>query len=139
MDRALASSVWHAGATADYGAIYTGTGEGFIDWVWGSHATFASHSHQVTNVLVTVDGDRAVSESYVTVALRAEADDGSIADSISRGRYLDRLSRRDGRWAIDHRVYLNDVGPTVVIGTAQGAQDSAARRSPEDPSYRLTP
>jgi hypothetical protein len=137
MDRALASSVWHAGGTADYGGLYSGTGEGFIDWVWDVHTQFSSHSHQITNVLISVDGGRAVSEAYVTVALRLVAPDGAVSDSISRGRYLDRLTLRDGRWAIDHREYVNDVGPTTVTGSSADALPSSARRSTEDPSYAI--
>src|SRR2546423_5558199 len=74
MDRDLAVSVWHPGGAADYGDdMYVGTGEGFIDWVWKQHALFERHSHQITNILIEVDVDseRAVSESYVTVALRS--------------------------------------------------------------------
>src|SRR5947208_14505381 len=90
MDRALTLSVWHQGGTADYGEeMYVGTGEGFIDWVWKQHALFDRHSHQITNILIEVDGDQAVSESYVTVALRSGGAD-AVVDTVSRGRYLDR-------------------------------------------------
>src|SRR5439155_824312 len=106
MDRALTLSVWHPGGTADYGEeMYVGTGEGFVDWVWQQHAHFDRHSHQITNVLIDVDGDTAASEAYVTVALRATAPD-AIVDTVSRGRYLDRWSRRDGGGAIDHRRHI---------------------------------
>src|SRR5665213_3060327 len=70
MDREVALSVWHPAGTADWGETYfQGTGAGFIDWVWEVHAGFERHSHQITNILIEVNGDRAVSESYVTVAL----------------------------------------------------------------------
>ena len=67
MDRDLASTIWHEGGTADYGAyMFQGTGAGFIDWVWLQHAGMDRHSHQISNILIEVDGDGAVSESYVT-------------------------------------------------------------------------
>jgi hypothetical protein len=135
MDRALASSIWHPGGTADYGDLYEGTGEGFIEWVWGVHAPLTGHSHQITNRLISVGGDRAVSEAYVTVALRAVTPEGAVWDSISRGRYLDRLSAVDGRWAIDHRQYVHDVGPTTVIGTEADRLPSSTTRNLDDPSY----
>ena len=57
-------------------------------------------------MLVDVDGDRAVSEAYVTVALRtADPSSDSLVDIVSRGRYLDRWSQRHGRWAIDARRF----------------------------------
>jgi hypothetical protein len=61
----------------------------------------------MTNLRIEVVGERAASESYVTVALRTKGG-ASARDILSRGRYVDRWSRRDGRWAIDHRIYLND-------------------------------
>ena len=65
MDRPLADTVWHPGGTALYDGIFEGTGAGFLDWVWEAHANMDRHSHQITNVLVELDGDRATSEAYV--------------------------------------------------------------------------
>jgi hypothetical protein len=101
--------IWHPGGTADYGAdIFQGTGDGFLDWVWPVHETFERTSHQVTNILVTVDGDRATSETYVTVCLR-----NADVDLVNRGRYSDTWSRRDGRWGIDARTYTDDIAQVV--------------------------
>ena len=110
MDRDLALATWHADGTCEYVDMFEGTGAGFVDWVWGMHEGMIRHSHQITNVLteVDVDGDRAVSEAYVTVALWSPPED-SPTEIISRGRYLDRWSCRDGRWAIDHRLYVQDL------------------------------
>jgi hypothetical protein len=141
MDRNLALSTWHNDGTADYGPMFNGTGAGFIDWVWKAHEAFTAHSHQITNVLITVDlaKERAVSESYVTVALRTAPTDGSVIDIVGRGRYVDRWSRRDGRWAIDHRHFLDDF-QAVHPMEATGATDRSAStglRGPDDPSYEV--
>jgi len=98
------ADIWHEGGTASYGGIFEGTGAGFLDWVWPVHETFERTSHQVTNILITVDGDRATSETYVTVCLR-----GADVDIVDRGRYSDAWSRRDGRWAIDARTFTGDI------------------------------
>jgi hypothetical protein len=103
-DRSAAGTVWHPGGTAQYEGIFEGTGEGFLDWVFDVHATFERTSHQVTNVLIALDGDRATSETYVTVCLRATA-----TDIVDRGRYVDAWSCRDGRWAIDERRFIGDI------------------------------
>ena len=109
MDREMCDTVWHPGGTGDYGAIFNGTGEEFLDWVWPVHASMRRHSHQITNVLIEVDGDRAISEAYVTVCLRSEPAPGHLVDIVSRGRYVDQWARRDGRWAIEHRRYVDDL------------------------------
>lgn len=135
MDRDLALSVWHEGGIADYGEIYQGTGPGFVDWVWNVHAGLAGHSHQITNILIQVDGDRAASESYVTVALWSSATEGRVMTIRGWGRYVDRWSRRDGRWAIDERRYIHDFQTISEIAEAMTASSTAARRDRSDPSY----
>jgi hypothetical protein len=86
-----------------------------------------------------VNGDRATSEAYVTVALRTKPNEGSIADIVDRGRYLDRWSRREGRWAIDDRTFVEDfqaIYPVPLNEATDGSQVTG-RRSPDDPSYRV--
>jgi len=102
------ADIWHEGGTADYGDIFQGTGAGFLDWVWPVHETFEVTSHQVTNILITVDGDRATSETYVTVCLR-----GADVDIVDRGRYSDTWSFRGGRWAVDARRFTGDIQQIV--------------------------
>jgi hypothetical protein len=134
MDVDLARSVWHPGGTADYGELFQGTGDGFIDWVWAAHAAMDAHSHQITNILIEVAGDRAASESYVTVALRTKPAEGAAVEIESRGRYLDRWSRRDGRWAIDHRQFVEDL---QRVHDAPPVGPGASRRDRSDPSYQV--
>jgi len=139
MDREMALSIWHDDGTADYGEYYRGTGAGFVEWVWGSHASFERHSHQITNILIELrDENHAVSEAYVTAALRQRTADGQVVDITSRGRYVDRWSCRNGRWAIDHRINVGDI-QTVRTSAADVADDSAstARRDRDDPSYEV--
>lgn len=139
MDRDMALSVWHPGATVDYKDIFVGTGEGFVEWVWPTHAALTSHSHQIANVLIDLDADlkAARSEAYVTATLRStDETKGTALDLLARGRYLDRLSMRDGRWAIDDRIFVMDVPsvremPLAVAGTITG------RRDRDDPSFAL--
>jgi hypothetical protein len=137
MDRDLALTVWHPGGGAHYGGIFDGTGEGFIEWVWQAHAGFERHSHQITNVLIEVDGDTAVSEAYVTVVLRMRGDGDQFTDVESRGRYLDRWSRQDGRWAIDDRSYVNDFTTSRDVPESFALEETDARRDRDDPSYSV--
>lgn len=135
MDHELGYSVWHEGGTAHYGAMFQGTGRAFIDWVCESHAPMISHVHRISNILITIDGGTAASETYVHATLRFEQE-GVLRQGSVFGRYLDRWSRRDGRWAIDHRDYvqdmdeLRDLGPPLV-GAFGGTRDR------KDPSYAI--
>jgi len=116
MDVALGYGVWHEDGGADYGeAIFQGTGRGFIDFVTQTHAGMEATSHQVSNTLIEVRGDEAVSESYVTAALRIR-DGGQLKQVETRGRYLDQWAYRGGRWAITMRRYVHDFDDVRDIG-----------------------
>jgi hypothetical protein len=143
MDRAMASSVWHPGGSADYGPMFCGSGEEFLDWVWQTHTGFMAHSHQLANILisVTADGTQAVSEAYSTVTLRLPPSGGKLVDVVDRGRYLDRWSRRNGRWAIDHRHFVEDFQALydVPLNSATDGSATTGRRDDTDPSHDLFP
>ncbi len=105
MDPELGAQIWHPDGLAHYGPdIYEGSGAGFIDWVYESHSHADATSHQVTNIMIEVDGDTATSETYVTACLRM----GST-DIVARGRYQDTWSCRDGVWRIDVRGFETDL------------------------------
>ncbi len=134
LDHALGYSIWHADGTADYGAeVYQGSGHGFIDFVIGQHGQTLGHSHQVTNIILELDGDRAASESYHFAGLRIARGE-QVFEITVRGRYIDRWSKRDGRWGIDHRLTIrdfDDMRPVTPMSV------SAGRRDPTDPSYAV--
>jgi hypothetical protein len=137
MDADMVRSVWHPGGTADYGSdMFVGTGDRFVDWVWQAHAAMERHSHQITNILIELDGDRAASESYVTVALRTKADGEHAVEIVARGRYVDRWARRDGRWAVDHRTFVSDL-QTMQDAPALPTDSGVSRRDRTDPSYEV--
>jgi hypothetical protein len=138
MDRDEALTIWHPDGTADYGpTMYQGTGPGFVDWVWPAHEAMLGHSHQIGNVLVEVDGDRAGSEAYVTATLWGELEPGALTTIVSRGRYVDTWSCRDGVWAIDHRRFAEDLTLVTPHPGAAPPAASPARRDRTDPSYSV--
>jgi hypothetical protein len=133
IEPALGYTIWHDDATADYGeGVYQGTGRGFIDAVCERHRNLVAHSHQVTNIIIDLDGDRAGSEAYVTATLRLE-NEGRFRHKMVWGRYIDRWSRRDGRWGIDKRVYLHDFEEIYDVGPIKAI--CRGRRDTEDASY----
>ncbi len=137
MDRELALSVWHDDGTCNYVDLFEGTAAGWVDRVWKIHSKLFRHSHQITNSLIEIDGHRAVSETYVTAVLWRPPVEAPL-EITSRGRYLDRWSFRQGRWAIDHRLYLNDLTRSITI-PAEGCAlvVEPVRRDRRDPSYEL--
>jgi hypothetical protein len=136
MDRDVALSLWHPEGRADYTPWFSGDAVGLIDWLWAAHATLVAHAHQVHNVLIEVDGDRAGSESYYTAALRIETGSGRLIDRVVRGRYLDVWSRRGGVWGVDLRRAVQDIESVTDVRTTR-TSDGAARRGPDDPSYAV--
>ena len=138
MDKEMAYSVWYPEGTAFYDGIFEGTGHEFVDWVWESHAALERHSHQITNTLVRLSGDRATSEAYVTVALWSKPDaEGRQLEIVCRGRYLDRWERRDGIWAIGHRTHLLDMQTLHALDRGQVSEGSS--RDDRDLSFEFIP
>lgn len=135
LDIPLGHSIWHEDGHADYGAgFYQGPGTGVIDAIIESHHNLASHSHQVANILIQLDGDRAGSESYVHGTMRVNNQGKTMQISVY-GRYLDAWEKREGRWGIVRREVtfehqdireVTDMQPIGVPST----------RGRDDPSYK---
>jgi hypothetical protein len=134
IDRELGYSIWNEGAEVDYGnAIFVGTARGVIDYICDSHLHGIAHSHQIANILIRLDTDRAVSEAYVNSAMRMMHGEQLIQVN-TRGRYLDQWSRHDGRWGIDRRTFVNDFDE--VHPATNGSIPSRQRLDQNDLSYR---
>ena len=135
LDIPLGHSIWHDDGYADYGKeVYQGPGRGVIDHICAQHLHTLHHSHQVTNIVLELDGDRAGSESYVMAALRVRRGDQLLQMSIW-GRYIDSWSRRDGRWGLDRRLSIRDFDEVRPV---QAMYDhDIGRRDRDDPSYRV--
>jgi hypothetical protein len=134
LDVPLGQSIWHEDGYADYGDVYQGPGKGVIDLICKQHLHTLHHSHQVSNILMTVEGDRAGSESYVTATLRVQRGDQVMQIGIW-GRYIDKWSRRDGRWGLDRRVVIRDFDEIRQVTEMQ--RHKLGTRDKQDPSYAV--
>lgn len=135
IDAELGYSIWHADGTADYGAdVFQGSGHAFIDHVCEQHRRTLWHSHQVTNIIIELDGDRAGSEAYVTANLRIARGEKLMQISVW-SRYIDQWSRRNGRWAIDKRVTVTDFDEMREVTPLNKITRGTRDRS--DPSYTV--
>jgi hypothetical protein len=135
IDRELGYSIWSEGALVDYGEhIFVGAARGLIDHICDSHLLGLAHSHQIANVIISIDGDRAVSEAYVNSAMRMRRGE-DLLQINTRGRYLDRWSRRPGGWGIDRRIFVCDFDE--VQRPTPGSIPPRLRLDREDLSFAL--
>jgi hypothetical protein len=137
LDIALGHSIWHDDGVADYGAdVYQGPGRGVIDHICAQHRHALHHSHQASNILIEIRDDTAGSESYVTGTLRLQRGEQLMQIDI-RGRYIDRWSRRKGRWGLEHRIAIRDFDEIREVRAMQ--MHESGRRDRTDPSYTALP
>ena len=136
-DRALLRSAYHDGAVDDH-VGFVGVVDDFIDWALAYHATQTRYQHYLLNHTADIDGDEAHAETYYLFV----GTDRQPADhmTISGGRYVDRLERRGGRWAIADRVCVVEFNTESqsqitedVIAMMVGMR--TARHDSTDPSY----
>jgi SnoaL-like domain len=136
-DRALLRSAYHDGAIDNH-VGYVGEVEGFIDWAFAYHSTQTRYQHYLHNHTVEIDGDIAHAETYYLFI----GTDRKPANhmTLSGGRYVDRLERREGRWAIVERVcvveWMNETTATTTSEFfAMLSPVQTATHDREDPSY----
>ena len=106
-DWELLRSCFHPGARDDHG-VFAGDAEDYVDWVAENLPQFAERTmHFIGNVIIDLDGETvATAESYVIGYHRYSREDGTRADWIAAGRYLDRFEKRGGAWRIADRRLL---------------------------------
>lgn len=138
LDRDLILSAYHPDAIDDHG-LFVGGPEAFADHFMSFHGRLQTATqHIVTNHVCDLDGDVAHTETYWLFA--AMNRDGPPL-SLGGGRYLDRMERRAGRWAIAQRKCLYDwqgrPGDYDLTAEQLAAMVGAgpATRDRSDPSY----
>jgi hypothetical protein len=99
------------GATEDHGGLFAGPAQDYVDSIAAALTHPRSRtSHNLTNLLIDLDGDVATAESYCVTFARIKAD-GQYYHSFTGARMIDRLERRDGdprTWGIAHRQLVWD-------------------------------
>jgi len=106
LDLELVRSCYHADATDSHGG-FSGTRDEFIAWVGRLLARFESTMHFVGNMLIEIEGDAAVAETYA-IAFHRSAEQKASLNLIIGVRYVDRFERRDGAWKIARRVCVTE-------------------------------
>ena len=109
-DFTLLRSLYTEDGIDDHGGIYSGSADGFVAWLREAMKVVET-SHALHNLTITVDGDIAEGEAYVTAYNRIPRAEGGFDEFIQGLRYLDKYRKTDGRWQFVHR--------TVVVDWAQ--------------------
>ncbi|MFN3256470.1 MAG: nuclear transport factor 2 family protein [Ilumatobacter sp.] len=130
----LVRSCYHPDATDDHG-LYRGDVDGLIGFLTALAGALDSTSHHLSPPLIVVDGDDARSEAYCIGSYTRSRRGGGTTLVCQGVRYLDRLERRSGRWAISTRVVVHD-WERVFIDGESAPPDSWQRgaRGSDDPS-----
>src|SRR5437667_1950622 len=112
-------TVWHRDGRMM--ATWTqGTGDEFIEISKQAWAKGVSILHFLGGISVDLAGDRAISQTKMTISQRAPVD-GVLVDVLCTGRFYDFLEKREGRWGFVRRqpVYekdrLDPVDPSAVL------------------------
>jgi hypothetical protein len=136
----LVRSLYHDDAIDDHGAMFRGGPDAFVAWLPQAMAPWELTRHSLSNSVFAIEGDEAEGEHHVVAYHRTWPPERS--EYIVHGRYLDRYSRRNGRWRFTHRSLVFDHGEIRQVdedGFARiGADARHGRADGDDPSWKLT-
>ncbi len=132
LDADLIRRAYHPDAVDNHGP-FTGGVDAFVPFAIECEQFFANTHHGITSHNCEIQGDTAHAESYVYFVVHMEAD----RIGLGYGRYIDRLERRDGKWAILVRHVIMDTTFEVPKSQWLGPdwEQLPARRDSGDMSY----
>lgn len=105
LDSELILSAYHPDAIDDHG-LFVGSPQEFANFFINFHRENQhSTSHIISNHYAELKGDTAHCETYWTYAGMNKI---GVQLTMMGGRYIDRMERRNGRWAIASRICLTD-------------------------------
>jgi hypothetical protein len=135
-DRGVLRSAYRDGAIDDH-VDFIGEVDDFIDWAFAYHGTKPAIG---TTCSTTPSTSRETPHLRRRTTCSSARTEPANHVTISGGRYVDRLERRDGRWAIVARVcvveWITESTSSIteeVIGMLSAVQVPTKDRS--DPSY----
>lgn len=126
LDRGLLMSVYHPDALDDH-AGFVGDRDALWTFLNDLHGRFHRVTqHYIANHIAEIDGDTAHAETYfIFVSLNAEGQPFTLLG----GRYVDRLEKRDRKWAIVRRLSLGEwAAPSVNTEEAAATPEGGPNR-----------
>ncbi|WP_427307005.1 nuclear transport factor 2 family protein [Cupriavidus sp. H39] len=141
LDRDLLLSLAHPDARMQFGKRAFPSWSAYVDWLIKAHTDMLGSNHRISNILIEVDGDRAVSESTGTATLlvRQEGREDQYEERWMHSRYLDTWSRRAGKWALDSRHTVTDYRRISYVPAedVKKRYEVLPKAGKADPSYAL--
>lgn len=139
LDEALLRSCFWPESTHKHGR-FDGKSSDFIGFALKILGTVKYTAHHISNVSITVEGDRALTECYYFAHHRRDRKEGGEEDAFFEGRYLDDFERRNGVWKIINRRGLADFSPPATPAATPYAEWPAGQHSlryPDDDYYAM--
>jgi len=162
LDVELLKSVYHSDGYDDHGAMKLNAHEFAEQVIEKLRNDCVYGMHTITQTLIEVKGDKAISEAYYVGLHITDSGEEAINnffgpryleeqrkagnldkrhEYVCGGRYLDTLHKRDGQWRIYHRKMTNEF--TICRPESEnkegipGAFFTGSRRDKEDAVYAL--
>ena len=136
LEPALLDAVFTTDADIDMGAIYRGPPAGFVGVMAGFMGSMRSTRHEIGNILIESDGDRAGVEAYITAWHRLAGEQ----ELIVRARYLATAARTPSGWRLVAWREVIDWGavtPTSAAWFDGNAELPKGARDRTDASYGI--
>jgi hypothetical protein len=136
-DEAAIRQCFHPGSLHRHGG-FEGTSADFTALAMKIIGAAKRTKHLLTNVLIELNGEQALSEShYFAYHRQVDPKSGLELDYFTGGRYLDELQRRAGEWKIVRRLGLIDFERHAAADPLSRAPASQmSQRFPDDELYR---
>lgn len=140
LDAERVKTVYHPDADDVHWGTFIGNAHEFADYITGELRDVQFVTHEVTNPLIRLEGDRAFVESRYTSRVRVAVEDappGKWLELVAHGRYLDLFERRAGEWKIAHRRIAQDGSRvSVVTDISKFNPEGSGRPAPDDLVYQ---
>jgi hypothetical protein len=136
-DTELMRSCYHDDAAENHG-MFVGSAAEFVPYAGEHLATMLWTQHFLTNAVIEVVEDAAVSDAYCLGFHRMPSRQGGVTDHWVGLRFVDRFERRSGEWKIAARTVVYEWSRIDPLGR-EWDLDRFVRgeRSRADLSYRL--
>lgn len=101
----LVAASYHPDAYEDHGGTFSGPASEWLELLRARLPNAGLINHVMSNLMIELDGDKALAESYITSYSRVQAGDDGF-DNATLARTVDRFERRAGQWKIARRTLV---------------------------------
>lgn len=141
-DMDLITAAYHDDGYEDHGGAFAGPAKEWLANLAERLPKAGLMTHLMTNLLIELDGDQALTEHFIMTFSRLPGEDGAF-DSMTTSRAIDRFERRNGEWKIKKRILVWETSREFPVNETWGrgavAKDPSvllrSAKKPADPLY----